>query len=294
MTIIIPRELKSDINGFEFFSGLAAQTMLIRNEIIFIDFSNCMFFEGNLCAVLGAILDGLVQRKNELRFLYMSSQIKGFMSRNKFLSAFNDIEEVKDNTNSTIFYKKFNINDEIAVKNYIENELLNKPELPIISDLLKKHIVVSISEIYSNAITHGHCDYVFSCGQSYPRRSQPEINFTFVDLGKTIKSNVMEYLKLPMTGKNSLIWATSNNNSTKVDNHPGGLGLKIIQEFATFNNGKIQIVSADGYWEFTRDHISVYDISIDFPGTIVNIIFNINDNNRYIHTSETDNFQNLF
>jgi hypothetical protein len=48
--------------------------------------------------------------------------------------------------------------------------------------------------------------------------------------------------------------ALEENNTTKPveKNIPGGLGFKIICDFARLNNGKVQIVSSDGCWQLIR------------------------------------------
>jgi len=107
----------------------------------------------------------------------------------------------------------------------------------------KGEIIRSIFEIYSNAVLHGDCLNVYSCGQFYPRKTPPRIDFTIVDVGKTIKKNVNNFLQKELSGIDAIEWALAENNTTKPKekNIPGGLGLKIICEFARLNNGKVHI-----------------------------------------------------
>jgi hypothetical protein len=288
----IPNEINNDLVGFNFLAEIAGQTIAFINVKIEIDFSNCNFFAGHLCAVLGSIIYGLQERKNTVEITCLPNNLKGFLSRNKFLEYFaNTTVPIINNT--SIPFSVFEIDDEHKVKEYVELQLLNRSDMPIVSQGLKKEMVKSIFEIYVNAITHGNCGTVFSCGQCYPRKDPPEIYFTFVDLGKTIKNNVAEYLKSGITGVDSIIWATSDNNSTKVENHSGGLGLKLIKEFIELNNGIIQIVSANGFWELNRGRVFTKTIHYDFPGTIVNLVFNLRDTHNYFLKSEID-IKNIF
>ena len=80
-------------------------------------------------------------------------------------------------------------------------------------------------------------------------RQKKRLDFTIVDLGRTIKSNVKEYVNKEVSGKDALKWAVTEGNTTKHGEIPGGLGLSMIREFLKKNDGKIQIVSEDGYWE---------------------------------------------
>jgi hypothetical protein len=43
----------------------------------------------------------------------------------------------------------------------------------------------------------------------------------------------------------------------------------------------IQIVSADGYWEFKNGETIINDFNKPFPGTIVNIQVNLDDRDYY-------------
>lgn len=62
---------------------------------------------------------------------------------------------------------------------------------------------------------------------------------------------------------------------------PGGLGLDIIFEFIKLNNGKIQIISSDGYWEYRKGNTETSIFTDYFPGTIANIEFNLDDSSIY-------------
>jgi hypothetical protein len=104
---------------------------------------------------------------------------------------------------------------------------------------------------------------------------------TIVDMGKTIKANVNDYLKTNLTGCDAIQWALVDGNTTKTGNVPGGLGLSIIFEFIKLNKGKVQIVSADGYWEYRKGETEYKLFENPFPGTIVNIEFNLDDSDYY-------------
>lgn len=283
--IKIPRNLNNDIAGFNKLAEIAADTMILVGQKIYLDFEGCIFFSGNLCAVLGGIIHGVLQRRNIVEIIHLPLVLKGFLSKNRFLSHFSNLV-LPDFSNTTIPFSAFNVDDELSVKNYVEEQLLNKPGMPVVSEKLKKEMVKSIFEIYVNAITHGKCETVFSCGQHETRKGLPEIYFTFVDLGKTIKNNVAEFLGREISGIESIEWAVSDNNSTKTENHSGGLGLKLIKEFIKLNNGILQIVSANGVWQLFRGEVITNNISLDFPGTFVTLVFNLKDKSQYFLKEE--------
>ncbi len=289
--ISIPEYISIDVASYDFFAKLCADTMFHRNSRIEVDFSLCRFFEGNMFAVLGSLLEDLKRRNNLIFLTNTSSAIKNFILKNGFLSRFEDIADNNPHQTTSIRYKRFKIEEEVAIKDYLEIQLFSKQNLPFISDALKREIIKSIFEIYANALTHGESDFVFSCGQLISKQT---LNFTFVDLGHTIKNKVIEFLKRSMTGSEAISWATSDRNTTKTGNHSGGFGLKLIQQFLELNNGKLQIVSGEGFWEKSNDKTLMHNMGDSFPGTIVNLVFNLTDKHSYYLESELTTVNNIF
>jgi hypothetical protein len=181
--------------------------------------------------------------------------------------------------------------EEKLFKDYLDKELLNKQAIPAMSLALRKKINESIFEIFNNAMIHGKCQYITSCGQYYPTKKK--LDFTIVDLGATIKTNVNQYLGKDMSGKECISWAVEEGHTTKQGTIPGGLGLSLIRTFLKHNGGLLQIVSSDGYWEQRKGIIITKDMEYEFLGTIVNLEFNIADSSYYRLSSETDP-ENIF
>lgn len=108
------------------------------------------------------------------------------------------------------------------------------------------------------------------------------MDFTIVDVGRTVRENVVEYMEelgklIPV---NAISWAVKPENSTKKTNS-GGIGLSLMHDFIFFNNGKFQIVSGNEFWELNAKKERYSILKAAFPGTIVNIEIDQNDNNFY-------------
>jgi len=273
-------------NNFEGYRSLIelfnAVDGCVFDEII-LDFDKTTWFEANLTAVLGAVLSKAQSEVNTVRIENLHNNVDDILSRNHFLSHFGG-REIFDLFSSTIKYRRFRITEEKLFKEYLDRELLSKEALPSMSTLLRKKINESIFEIFNNAVIHGSCGNIFSCGQYYPKRKR--LDFTIVDLGITIKVNVNKYLGKNYSGSRAIQWAVSEGHTTKQSQIPGGLGLSLIREFLEKNNGKIQIISADGYWEQAGTEKVVENFSQEFQGTIVNLEFNVEDKGHYCLSSE--------
>lgn len=290
MRFPFPNRISSDFDGYRILIDFCNKTNALEFEDIALDFSNTNWFEANLTAILGSILSNAQNNFNDIKLEGLSRDLSTLLSRNHFLSHFGGLR-IQDFYDTTIKYRKFKVNEEKLFKEYLDRELLSKEAMPVMSDLLKKRINESIFEIFSNAIIHGNCQNIFTCGQYYPNKNR--LDFTIVDLGRTIKMNVNDYLKNNLSGSDAIKWAVTEGNTTKQGSIPGGLGLSLIREFISQNQGKIQIVSADGYWEQIKGTETINNFTQTFPGTIVNLEFNVADTSRYYLSSEIDK-DNIF
>jgi anti-anti-sigma regulatory factor len=289
VTIKIPTRISSDIDGYSRLLNLYLQIKHLENCKIIFDFNDTSWFEANLAAIFGVLIDYARNRKNEVVLKGMWSSVQNILSRNGFLSEYG-MQKVVDLKGTTIPYRKFDPEQGTRFSQYIKEELLAKPDFPSLSRLLSKKINESIYELFENARTHGECDFIYTCGQYYPNKRPARIDMTIVDLGISIKKNVNRFMKshgrTSMSGPETISWAIKKGNTTKTGNISGGLGLDLVLEFLRLNNGKIQIISSDGYWEYRRGQIETKILNEVFNGTIVNIEFNLDDQSYYQLKSE--------
>ncbi|MCT4613792.1 MAG: hypothetical protein N4A49_02830 [Marinifilaceae bacterium] len=279
MKINLNSKITSTYDGYSHLINMYHRIIASSELNIEISFIHTTWFEANLAAVLGAIIE-IIKKEGKLVTLkeIQNSNIKDVLQRNSFLCEFGE-EQILSRTDTIAPYNKFSPNEDFLFIQYIKNELLSKPDFPKHSVLLRKKINENIFELYENARTHGVCDFLHTCGQYY--HNKKILTITIVDVGKTIKCNVNDYLDEYLDGSKAIEWAMCYGNTTKTGNISGGLGLGIIMEFIKLNNGKIQIISSDGYWEYRRGHTTTKLFDNFFPGTIVNIEFNLNDKNSY-------------
>jgi len=287
MRIEIQRSVKSDSSGYSYLISLYHLLQNIKDTDVIIDFHKNTWFEANLSAILGAIIYSDDRKTNHYHLLNLSSILKSVFLRNGFIP--NTESLVVANPNSTIIpYETFSPKADTDFALYIKTELLSKTGFPKLSKLAEKKIIESIFEVFENARTHGVCDKIYTCGQYFPRKNPPRLDITIVDMGVSIKKNVNDFLKEELSAADSIKWAVEYGNTTKTGLKPGGLGLDVIRNFISKNNGKIQIVSDNGYWEFNRNYIHTDNFLKPFPGTIVNIEFNLDDNSHYIAKEESE------
>ena len=297
LTIPIDRVVKSDMFGYsflaKFYEKIVSQE---QNKEFFVDFVGCQHFDANLSAALGALIDKLSEDGYKLWLTNVRLGVKRILSRNHFLKAF-AVETNNQEKEDFIEYKTFNRNEETSFKEYILKGLIEKKNFPKHTEKAGDKVVESIYEIYVNAIHHGDCNYVYCCGE-LNLGVNPVLDVTIVDCGNTIVHNVGEYCRkkgIPlMDSCEAIAWSMIRGNTTKdAGTVPGGLGLAILQDFITLNKGALQIVSADGMLEYRNGETNTSVLSAAFPGTIVNMEFNFNDDNIYKLRSENIDMNNL-
>jgi len=99
-------------------------------------------------------------------------------------------------------------------------------------------------------------------------------------MGQGFRQNFWRRFERDVAPEKAIEWAMVSGNTTKVG-VPGGIGLAILKEFAAKNNGKIQIVSDAGFYQWDADGQHLSRFSCPFPGTIVNVQFRTDDRNSY-------------
>lgn len=288
----LPKSVSSDCIGYQQLIDIIQWLENYQYQEIVFDFKRNKWFEANLLAALGAILNMPGNCTNRYGFINLSDWQRTTFTKNGFLLYYGEMGRPGPKP-TMITYQKFRPEHDFEFSDYIKRELLAKKGFPGHTLSVGRKINESIFELFENARTHGHCEYIFTCGQFFPNKTPARIDMTIVDMGKTIKANVNEYLQKELPGNKAIEWALEYGHTTKTGTNPGGLGLDIIFEFIKLNKGKIQIVSSDGYWEYRRGDIQTAVFEGMFPGTIANIEINLDDQNYYLLKGE-ENLNDIF
>lgn len=242
------------------------------------------FFSANMSAVLGAVLDLLSENINDISFENLDYKIESILQRNDFLSYYGR-DKLFDTNHTTIKFQKLKPTDGKYFKTYVIEELIGRDELPNISAQAKAKILEAIYEMFVNAQIHSNTKFIYTCGQYFPTLNK--ILFTIVDTGVGFKEKVNQRFNSSLSATQAIKWAVQNEKTTKVD-VSGGLGLAVLKEFVGINRGCMQIVSHDGFYQYDYNGECVKEFRNAFPGTVVNLEFNTNDNNNYVLESEID------
>lgn len=277
------QDVRNDYQGFAQLIELAHQLAEVLFEKVNLDMSRVSWFEANMCAPWGAILYKIGRNKNTISLEHLSVGVEKILSKNEFLSNYGHPLE-HDTYGTTIRYCRFNPEDDRFFGKYIDGQLVGKG-IPRMTTGLKKKFQESIFEIFSNAVIHSQTKMgIYSCGQFFPKKHR--LDFSIADLGLGMRKVLQERGGLNYSAEEAINWAMSENNTTKTGSVPGGLGLKLLREFITLNEGRIQIVSDQGYWELNQGKVAMKKFEHPFPGTVVTMEINTADTKSYCLTSE--------
>lgn len=282
------KNLKSNYTGFHILMGIFFEIdeKIKKDNIKYltIDLTNVKHFDSNLFAVLSAkSVEYYSKGIQQVKIINIDKKLQEKLQPHNFPLIYSNAKA--DN----IKYMIFNRNQFAKFHNYINSIFSqNNYGLPQMSNALKCKIIDGLGEVFGNVLMHTESEQVFFCGQ-VTFGSSRRLDITIVNLGRTIKENVEQFCSI--TGNplptNCIEWCAENGNTTKIKK-TGGLGLTILKEFVIRNNGKMQILSDDEYWESGKHEKSKNLGKNKFNGTIVNVEFNLNDKNSYKLISEID------
>ncbi|MDE6207688.1 MAG: hypothetical protein K2M55_07750 [Muribaculaceae bacterium] len=293
--VALSNDIRTDIKGYQHLVDVFADILGQEDKEVTIVFDGCEHIDANLSAVLGSLFDELKSQGFQIWLTNpTNAQVRDNLSRNNFFSAFNPDCNTED-TENFIEYRRFKPEESKNFKSYIETQLMQKQKFPAHTEKAGRLIQESIMEIFVNAVSHGECAYVYSCGEYDGTKAPPCLDMTIVDRGHSIPAKVNDYMTRrdwqPMTACQAIRWALMDGNTTK--DIPGGLGLSTLMEFLKLNQGSMQIVSGNGMVEYRDNRLLNYDMARSFDGTIVNMEFNFDDDKNYRLVDEPVDLSNL-
>lgn len=275
--------IRSTMAGFANLASLSDATRGIYDDEVIIYFSKCGFFDGNMASALHAVLESIADRGNMIDLVDIPPSIATLLCKNQFLCQFGR-RPILDVNGTTLPHKKFQFSQSADFYAYL-TENLNGRGIPVMTERLGKKFRQSIFEIFQNCAMHSKSKAgLMVCGQFYPK--EQHLDLTISDSGVGIRTNVREYLSREISSVDAIKWAMIEGNTTKTGPQPGGFGLKLLQEFIELNNGKVQIASRDGFYEFSNGVKRYRAMRSDFPGTTINFQINTSDTKSYRLRSE--------
>lgn len=124
--------------------------------------------------------------------------------------------------------------------------LLVEKSLSINKTDLKNFLNTTIGEVFSNSINHSNNEEVFLLHTIGWEKDKTYLYVSVIDYGKTIVSNVREFLNKSIDGKECIEWAIKYGNTTRSGS--GGYGLPTLIKYIAEVKGDLIIFSGDSFY----------------------------------------------
>lgn len=257
------------------------------NGLVLFDFTGCEFIRPNAATFLcGLIFWREATRKQSLiQWATIKRKVMTTLLENGFRSLFESPQKVMlgrrvlDGTvRNAIPIRHFSAaSPEDEVVEYLVRDWLGRGWVNLSKDLAGE-IIGNVWEILANSFEHSESPVgLFICGQHYPTRH--ELALSVADFGVGIPGKVRRYLNEPRkSAQDAFRWALTRGNTTR-QGRPGGLGLDMLKEFISVNDGEMAVYSRDGYFRWFGENDEYGEMPSDFRGTMINLTLKCD--NRY-------------
>lgn len=286
LKITLQQNIDTSYSAHNYLSEIANKVKTTDADNIIIDFSNINFIAANQFAILGSIIDSCKPEHCTVNLADITPpKILDIIRRNDFGKYFK-LSHIVDKNNTVIPYRCFDVDDIIEYEIHLTLSLFDRNDLPKMSPGVSDEIRDYLLEVFKNVKDHTSSSKVYTCGQYFPKTSM--LYFSLVDTGETIAYNVSEYHNKHSlsTPSSCLSWALESGNTTLDNGSPRGLGLSLIKGFVLLNQGYFCIVSGPEAFEISKKGERYMDMKHPFPGTIVTIAFNLDDDAAYYMKDE--------
>lgn len=277
------QDIRSDLDGFVKLARIAQEAKDCAFNSIEVDMASTHWFDANMSAPLGVLFAHWTDDFNEVQPTSLRQNVEVILTKNRFLLGYG-YPERPDTHGTVIPFRRFQPEDDRYFVSYINKHLAGKG-IPRMTEGLFRRFTDSLLEIFVNGAMHSETQLgIFACGQFFPNKHR--LDFCIADAGIGFRQKIKKELRLSLSSDKAILWALQDGHTTKTGPIPGGLGLKLLREFVRLNEGRIQIVSDQGYWECGPDGENVVRMEQSFPGTVVNLEINTADTKSYRLSSE--------
>lgn len=267
-------ELRNNAESFRSLGELHHDLSRYEDEEIDIDCTKLSWFDAHLSGPLRTIINHSKKNNNSHRLTNVRTDIRDILSKNGLLK-----RKLDDRYRTTMPVMSFGLGEHNEFAIYAKKNLF-RAEMPKMTLQLQRKFHEGIDEIFANCSLHSDSSLrIIASGQVYPRKHLLTISIS--DGGIGIIGSLRK-AGIPIRNHSEAIhWAMQKNNTSRRGDIPGGLGLAVLQEFISKNEGKLLIASKRGYWCQSGKNLVTKRLDYEFPGTCVIVEINTADKKSY-------------
>lgn len=283
--------IKGSSSDFDLLFALWEQAKKVERGVCF-KFSKCKSLRPHAIAILGGLVRLIESQSVTVNFDWNSfpegSIALNDLSQSGFAEKFGHSQS-KLGVHS-VPYREDEYLDRDGIMDYLTSNWIGKDWVHV-SERLMNAIAGKVWEIYNNAFEHSDSDIgIFSCGQHFVRSKL--LLLAVVDFGQGIPAKARAYVdsdpqSREIPADKCLQWAFRRGTSTSGGDIAKGLGLDLLKEFVTLNDGILEVYSNEGYAIINKDGERYENQRISFDGTVVLITLQC-DESYYRFRDEAD------
>lgn len=260
-------------------------TFKCKGQVTFC-FNQCGFISAEAVAILAGIkiLRDNMKLQTDIDINTLKPRIKRFLSKSKFLNLFGYPDNLlTDNSLPVYVQRKFS---KEGILNYIDQEIMQRCEMPDMSEELHKEIRRAFFELFGNIFSHSESQIGgLVCGQVYP--NDKEIQIVFHDTGIGLAKRVRMSFPSIQSDNEAIGWALKRGTSTLSNNiESRGLGLFLLREFIRVNEGEFSIYANNGMVGEIKGQRNDKFLPISLNGTLIDLRIKVRNDVKYILSTE--------
>lgn len=264
-----------------------------EKKLVCFDFSRCHFISAEGTAVLSGLkfMRDKKGYKTKIDLNTVVESVKIVLGRWGFLGLFESRSSGGKSVSligTTIpIYRQEKLVIEETV-DYIDQNILNRTEMPNMSEVLRKEIRKAFFEVFGNIFTHSNSLIGgLVCGQVFP--NDKKIQIVFYDTGIGIAKNVAKIESSISSDEKAIEWALRRGTSTlSSESVSRGLGLYLIRMFLKVNEGDFRIYANQGSVKEIAGEQQLQKLEYPIEGTLIDLRINIRNDIKYILASEIE------
>jgi len=257
----------TDREGISALARMDADLEWSDEEMVIVSFSESARCDSTFAAPLAVVLNRIEDRKKQFEFGGVPKIIQDLFFQNWFFHGLGISVRPEGVPATCIPFEHFQTSEIERFYDYLDQHLEGKG-LPPLDSTFSLQLLQCLGEVFVNTETHSDSALgVFVCGQHYP--AQQRLDLTIVDAGVTIPECIAKRFGRHLSAPHALAWVMEEGNTTK--RYPGGVGLKLLRNFAREQHGAVWIASGGAFWSMESGVESITELKDPFPGTAVNL-----------------------
>lgn len=258
----------TDREGISALARLDCDLMGSEHDRVIVSFSEGTRCDSTFAAPLAVILNRIEDRKKQFEFGGVPKIVQDLFFKNWFFHRLGISVRPEGVPATCIPFEHFQTSEIDRFYDYLDLYLEGKG-LPPLDSTFSLQLLQCLGEVFVNTETHSDSALgVFVCGQHYP--AQQRLVLTIADAGITIPECIAKRFGKQPSPVLDLQWAMEKGHTTK-KNTPGGIGLKLLRDFAREQHGAVWIASGGAFWCMESGVETTTKLDDPFPGTVVTL-----------------------